>query len=233
MVIVWIDILRRYLRRRDENQSKSMDNLKHLPLFRSSQTFNVIHLRQSTTLAIVDEILRQMRSARKFIIVTEPNTAVDQNMLMFICASTSVESLVVGLDYLQERDDDTEYASILREIFESIFRSYNSILTWGTHHSQLEPFLKFNLFTHDQLLEVQALDQQLKFHEWFDRVMDDSDQKFDLCSCVRRRLCLKHPHSFSLSEAIAICFHENLPANRIEFDQCLALDKLNNFIHDA
>lgn len=233
MVIVWIDILRRYLHRRDANQSKSMDKFKHLPLFRSFQSFNVIHLRQSTTLAMVEEILRQMRSARKFIIVTERNTDVDQNMLMYICASTSVESLVVGLDYLHERDDDTEYASILREIFDCIFRPYNWILTWGTHQLQLEQFLNFNLFTHDQLLEVQALDLQVKFHECFDRAMNDSNQKFNLCSCVRRQLCLQTPHSFSLSEAIAVCVHEHLPTDRIEFNQCLALEKLDNVMHDA
>ena len=242
MAVIWVDLYRQYM---NENQLKSQvnhqsaklsSNLDHLSQFRSSQSYDLLHIRRSTTQAILNEIIRETRCTRQFTIATKPDTVINHTMSIYIEAIQSTRSLIIVIDYDHARDVDTKYASIIRQIFSLIFRRCNLVQTWGNLCLQLKCFLPFGLF-----IDVNSIDRQQSFREWYNRMFnhqDDASENMDAkktyhsCPCTFREYQSNVSRAWSLSEVIALCFNEYLDVNQFDVNHCLAITKLSNFLRN-
>lgn len=250
MMMIWSDLFHHYINDRhgpcnafaDRPSQKLSVNRTHLTPFESVQTYDLIHLSLSTTRAMFDETITQIRCTHKFTMTIKSNTLMYDKMSMYIEAIQSLRSLIVVIHYDHARDASTLYASNLRRIFSSIFQSGNLVQTWGNLRSLLSNFVIFDLFTDQQLTEVYSIDEERKFQEWHSELLrhkNDVDHNRDFtyrshpCSCIRCQHARKNAHRWILSDAIALCFNEYLDADRFDFNQCLAITKLSNFVRNC
>lgn len=151
-----------FRRKKQKHQSKSNQR----SLFRCSSSYDLIHIRSTTTTQVIDNIIFHLRSARKYCMTSQINGEYGEQMSMFIDASLPNRSLIIIIEYDHERDVNTSYASTLRNLFKVIFERSKFILAWGDLRVELQFFLYFELFTDRQLIEVYPIDVQHMFQQW-------------------------------------------------------------------
>lgn len=209
--------------------------------FRSSQSYDLIHIRPSTTTPVLDEITFHLRSGRKYIMTSKPNIENGGKMLLYIHASLPTRSLIIVIDYDHERDANTTYAATLHNIFRLIFERSKFVLGWGDLRVHLQSYLEFRLFSDTRLIELYPINLQEMFRDWYNHwstrsdvsmVMDESKMKFDHCSCEHCPKICKTFYSWSLSEAIGFCFNEYFDDHHSGTDQCFVIGKISGFIRN-
>lgn len=216
-------------------------NSNHRSPFRSAPSYDLIHIRPSTTTRVLDDITFHLRGARKYIMTSKPNVADEKKMLLYIDASLPIRSLIIVIDYDHERDANTTYASTLYDIFKLVFERSKFVLAWGDLRVHLQCFLDFRLFSDRQLIEVYPIDLQQMFREWHSQwlnrlddstIMIDPKKKSDNCSCDHCPKICKTFHSWSLSDAISFCFNEYFDDDHCGINHCFATGKISDFIRN-
>ena len=155
-------ILFDFLRRR-KHRSKSNQRLS---LFRCSSSYDLIHIRSTTTTQVLNDIIFHLKNARKYSMTSKIDGQYGEKMSVYIDASLSNRSLIIIIEYDHERDVNTSYASTLHDLFKVIFERSKFILAWGDLRVELQFFLPFDLFTDTQLIEVYPIDLQHMFQQW-------------------------------------------------------------------
>ena len=245
MIIIWFDIFRQYTSEdrctsvAPVQSPKSFLDISRRPRFQSCQSYDIIHIRRSTSQVILNEIVAQVRRTRTFTIATKRGILIDGIMSVYIELIQLSRSLIIFIEYDHARDIDTTCASTIRQIFYFMFQPTNLIQTWGNLRLQLRYYLPFKLFTNEELVQVYSTDKRIQFQEWYRQMlvqMDDSRDNphlsnvFKVCSSGLRKYTSNTARRWSLSEAIALCFNEYHDPDLFDINQCLAITKISNFI---
>lgn len=198
-------------------KTRLITHTENLPAFQSRHSYDILHIRRSTTQAVLNEMIAQVRCTRQFAIATKPSLSPHDTMFMYLELIQTTRSLVIVIDYDHARDVDTTFASIIRQIFSFVFQTPNSVHTWTHLRRQLRYFLPFELSNKDQLVQVCAMDVQSQFEQWYHRSKSSTDDR-------------KNSNRWTLSDAIALCFNEYLDPYLFDINHCLAISKLSKFI---
>lgn len=150
------------------------DSIRRLS-FRCSTSYDIIHIRPSTTTRVYSDIIFHLKAARKYTMTSKSRGENGEKMSLYIDASLSTRSIMIIIDYDHERDANTTYVSTLRDLFRLVFERSKFVLGWGDLRIELERFVQFRLFSDAQLVELYPIDLQQMFKVWYDEWINRSD----------------------------------------------------------
>lgn len=146
--------------------------------------FDSIHINRSTAKILINEMIVQVKRARKFAFLIKPHTRPHQKLRICIEVMQLERSLFLSIDYDHAEDFHTLYASSLRQIFRSVFQLSNQILTSGNLGAQLKSFAVFQLFSYDQVMRAYSIDEQNSSRNGHHDMVSDQAKRFLTCSCT-------------------------------------------------
>lgn len=142
--------------------------------------FDLIHIRRSTSKMMVADLIQQIKCIEKFGVFIKPDIGPDRKLRMCIEMIQYMKSSFLIIDYDHTIDIDTCYASSLREMFRSVFKSSNEILTAGNLGAQMKSLTMFRLFSYDQVMRMCSLDERNEHRD----MISDQAKRFLTCSCT-------------------------------------------------
>lgn len=214
---------------------KKFNNLKNLHHFQPLQPFKLLFIHALQPMFVLDEFIVQAKKTKIFTILPKLNKEHTNQMLLQIEFVQETKSILTLIEYNHDIDRNTRYFHKLNTFFRILFDSSNIIQTWGNCKKQLAVGTGFHLFTHGELMKIQFLDIQQDFKEWYNntfphRIECSQYLKYNTlesksCSCSHRPYKTKSSQ-WSLPQALAYTFDENLHTSIFDIEKILAITKL-------
>ncbi|CAF3586284.1 unnamed protein product, partial [Rotaria sp. Silwood2] len=215
--------------------------LNELPQFQPIKPFVLFYIHRTQAHFVLDELLSEAAKTKIFTIVPKIGSLFSNYMFIQVELIQDSYTMVALIEYSNENDRNSYYYDILSNFFTIIFHSSKTIQTWGNLSDLMMPYTQYGLFTYEAVLQAEAIDIQLKFKPWYNRIFRHSIQchqylKFDeidtsLCTCAHRPY-KSSSCQWSISKAIAYTFEERYDSYPHEIDKCIAITKLGHVIHE-
>ncbi|CAF1277157.1 unnamed protein product [Rotaria sordida] len=183
----------------------------HYKKFELPLNHNLIYIHKQTSIEILNHVINVASDTYNFILDTQNEidpypwaTKYTPSLLQIKFDSFKHSPLIlfVEVSYLKSnfstRTHDYTKQQKIKQLFKNIFSPNKYIFAWGNVKEKLTPFYKFQLFTENDLNQLNPIDLHAHFREWYKLFFPSS-----LISKVRSK-----NEPYSLQTAIFLVFDE-------------------------
>jgi hypothetical protein len=181
-----------------DKKENILENLKTLRKFEPMSPKKVYHVNTLTTYGTMAEILKLVSKKNQFVIETKYDDMNGCPKLIQILFSHRFILYIILVETLYLPEFDLCLHHQIKCLFSTILSPSNEIQSWKNIKIELKYFLDCNIFSWTQIENVQVVNIQRKFQEWF--------RKF----FVNIQLNYVPSNSWTLEMAIAFLFQEQL-----------------------
>jgi len=203
---------------RNERQRQLNRELSVLPTFTPLNDCQIYHINRSTSSIILQDLIQLARKTKRYTIDTELDYYTHEPALIQI-EFIAMKSVVLLIETCHLPRPSSVLFWLIQSLFKVIFQSSNLIYVWGDFIFELTHFLHCGLFSSTMLNQVNTMNVQLRFKQWYNQVflhrcgLPSVSDDHQLCTCFYRPV--KHKNNqWSLQKAIAYTFHEFLDKRR-------------------
>jgi hypothetical protein len=210
-------------------------NISDLPCFKSIRPFLLYSICPTTAKRIMTDLMDTANQTRQFSIIPQLSTLMPHSLSMQIALCQPSCTLLAVIESFDPTTMEFEFLQFLQQLFSIIFRSSNTIQTWGDLRTQLTPFIQVGLLSNEQVAYPRFNNVRNRFKTWYNQTFphhQQCHQRLDydsidgpLCSCSHRP-CKSSTSRWSLFKAIAYTFDEYMYNHTFNINPCLAITKL-------
>jgi hypothetical protein len=193
-------------------QQKCYEQLSELPDFSSLTPRRIILVNRFTDTILLHTIIDAAKKCTHFSVDTESDLHTQRPALIQVELIDTDVSLVILVEVCHLPSDKRSLIFwLIRAIFNFILRSGKMIYAWGNATAELSKFLRYGLFTAEQLAQPTPINVEAHFRDWYRLHFGDAPS---------------HGNTWSLLSAIANLFHERLDKRETLNQWSRGLDRL-------
>ena len=198
---------------RNERQEKLNLELSVLPTFTPLNDCQIYHINRATSAMLLPNLIELARRTTRFTIDTEHDYRTHEAALIQI-EFIQPESIVLLIETCHLPHQSSALFWLIQALFKVIFKSSNVIYSWGDGIHELTDFIHYNLFSSHTIDQINNLDIQLHFKQWYNKTfLHRSVHGYQLFTRLYRS-DEHEDHQWSLQKAIAYAFNEFLDKSR-------------------
>lgn len=198
-------------------QQKSFNKLlSDLPKFTPiNEEYYIYSISQITSSVHLRDLIRLAGQTTRFTINTEHDRQAQQSALIQIEFVNRDRSAIVLIQTCHLPDQTSILFSLLRELFQIVLQSSNVLYGWGDMKYELERFVHFGLFSRHTLAQINFVNVQSTFKQWYNRTflhrcgLPSCSDDNELCKCLFRPMKFQEI-DWPLQKAIAVLFWQFL-----------------------
>jgi hypothetical protein len=217
---------------------KKHKDIKHLPYFIPLKYCNLYFIDPKTFPITIERLITEAKKTRIFTIVPHYDFLLNKKIIQ-IEIIQECQSTILSVE--RSSSYPSNLSDIISELFAVIFTSSNLLHVWGNVEYEILDYTNYGFFSKVQNPHLILRDSQEGFKRWYnntfhhsegcEQILDYDDIDGPFCSCPHRPY--KSPNDkWSLATAIAYTFHEYLDVNNDSLNECLAITKLSNVVHN-
>lgn len=194
-------------------QQKRHEELSELPDFSSLTPRRIILVNRFTDTLLLHTIIHAAQNCTYFSVDTESDLHTQRPALIQVELIDKDLSLVILVEVCQLPSDERSLMFwLIRAIFNFILQSGKMIYAWGNATAELEKFLRYGLFTAEQLSQPKSINVEENFRHWYRKHFGSAPS---------------HGNTWALLAAIANLFHERLDKRETLNQWSRGLDRLS------
>ena len=224
-------------RRRDLRLEEQNNHYRHnyLPLIIPTSFYNVVHIHRFTTNDTISTLINHFESCYRYSIDTELDRfTYDLSLIQVHSIPQHLPSFIVLFEINQFPSSDSLLISKIKSLFNLLFRSGNTIFSWGPMSKELRPAVEMNLFQWPT--SALFIDLQSCFGGWYRMALPlcescGSIQPSNVpkslhsrCTCTNNSPYVKPTDKWSLQNAICYAVRRFLDKSSTKKDWSIMLD---------
>jgi hypothetical protein len=204
-------------------QPSILESMKRFPTFEYKAQTLVFYINQATPLDFINELIHRVKNIKQFTIATKYDYTLNHPCLIQICFSEHIKTYLILIEVRYLPSSTGILFQRIQFLLSIILSPSNLLQSWGDLKHELRHFLFHNLFSFQQIEQIQVVNVQQKFKRWFDKIFDHTTECYELydnmndnsnCICLHRPL--KHTYDeWSLHMAIGFISQQYLDTSFI------------------
>jgi len=199
-------------------QPSILDSIKRFPTFEYKARIPVFYINQATPLDFINQLIHRVKNIKQFTIATKYDYTFNHPCLIQLCFSEDIKTYLILIEVRYLPSSTCILFQRIQFLLSIILSPSNLLQSWGDLKHELRHFLIHNLFSTQQIEQIQVVNVQQKFKRWFDKIFDHTTECYELydnmndnsnCICLHRPL--KHTYDeWSLTMAIGFISQQYL-----------------------